>query len=232
MLALLLKAKHGDKDSMDKLIRDNMALIHSITKRFIGRGVESEDLFQLGCIGFVKAVRGYDESYGTQFSTYAVPKIAGEIKRFLRDDGIIKVSRGIRENSAKVSAAQAFFLKKEGKEPRISDLCSMTGLDSEEIALCVSAPISASSLDAELSDGYTLYDTLQSNYDEQKLIEKIALRQAIEQLDELWKKVIILRYFKELTQQKTAYILGLTQVQVSRIEKRAFELMKKSLAVI
>lgn len=232
MLSLLMKAKHGDKDSMETLIRENTALIHSVIKRFIGRGVESEDLFQLGSIGFVKAVRGYDENFGTQFSTYAVPKIAGEIKRFLRDDGIIKVSRGIRENVNKISAAQAAFIKREGNEPRISDLCRMTGLQAEEIALCISAPLSATSLDAEISDGYTLYDTLESNYDEQKLIENIALREAIEQLDELWKKVIILRYFKELTQQKTANILGLTQVQVSRIEKRAFERMKKSLAPI
>ena len=230
MLSLLLKAKNGDKDAMEKLISDNSALIHSVIKRFYGRGVELEDLYQLGSIGFVKAVRGFDENFGTQFSTYAVPKIAGEIKRFLRDDGIIKVSRGIRENAAKINAAQAAFIKREGKEPRISDLSRLTGLQAEEIALCITAPISASSLDADMSEGFTLYDSLQSNYDEQKLIEHIALKDAISQLDEQWRKIIMLRYFRGLTQQKTANVLGMTQVQVSRIEKRAFDSMRKTLA--
>lgn len=232
MLSLLLKAKKGDKDAMEKLLSDNSALIHSIVKRFYGKGVEAEDLYQLGSIGFVKAVRGYDESFGTQFSTYAVPKITGEIKRFLRDDGIVKVSRGIRENAIKVRAAQTAFIKKEGREPRISDLVFLTGLQAEEIALCISAPTSASSLDAELSEGYSLYDTLKSDYDEEKLIEYIALREAIFKLDELWRKIILLRYFKGLTQQKTANILGLSQVQVSRIEKKACDTLKEKLAPI
>lgn len=232
MLSLIIKAKNGDKEAMNRLVYENSALIHSIVKRFIGRGVEGEDLYQLGCIGFVKAVRGYDESFGTQFSTYAVPKIAGEIKRFLRDDGIIKVSRGIRENVAKINAAQAAFVNREGNEPRISDLARLTGLDAEEIAFCMEAPISASSLDAEIADGFTLYDTVQSNYDEQKLVEHIALKEAIAQLDELWRKIILLRYFKGLTQQKTAEVLGMTQVQISRIERRAFDSMRRSLTVI
>lgn len=232
MQSLLLRAKSGDNMAMDKLIQDNSALIYSVVKRFIGRGVEAEDLYQLGSIGFVKAVRGYDLSFGTQFSTYAVPKITGEIKRFLRDDGIVKVSRGVRENISKINAAQAAFIKSEGREPRISDLARLTGLQAEEIAFCIDAPTTTVSLDAEMSEGFSLYDTLQSSYDEQKLVERIALKEAIAQLDELWRKIILLRYFKGLTQQKTAEVLGMTQVQVSRIERRAFECMKRTLTVI
>jgi len=232
MISCILNAQKGDKEALNKLISENSSLIYSVARRFLGRGVELDDLYQLGSIGFIKAVNSFDESFGTQFSTYAVPKIAGEIKRFLRDDGIIKVSRGIRENAARVSAARAAFEKSEGREARISDICALTGLDSEEVAVCIEAPLTAGSLDAEIAEDFSLYDTIQADYDEQKLVEHLSLKAAIDKLDELWRKVIILRYFGGLTQQKTAEKLGLSQVQVSRIERRAIMSMRENLVSV
>ena len=232
MTDLLIAAKDGDRDAMDKLVQDNSALIYSIVKRFLGRGAEADDLFQLGSIGFIKAVKGYDDSFGTQFSTYAVPKIAGEIKRFLRDDGIIKVSRGIKENAAKVHSAIANYEKAHGKEPRLSDICAVTGLSREDVAECMDAPAYTQSLDAEIAEGLMLMDTIDSGYEEQKLVEHIALRQAIDELDELWRMIIKLRYFSGMTQQETADRLHMSQVQISRVEKKAFEKMRKRLVSI
>jgi RNA polymerase sporulation-specific sigma factor len=232
MTDLLCAARCGDRTAMDELIRTNSPLIYSVARRFLGRGADIDDLYQLGSIGFIKAVRGFDPALGTQFSTYAVPKIAGEIKRFLRDDGIIKVSRTLRENAAKVSAAVSNYESTHGTQPRLSDICALTGLDREDVAACMDAPSTAQSLDAEISDGLRLMDTVDSGFEEQKLVEHIALRQAMDELDELWRTIIILRYFRGLTQQETAGRMGINQVQVSRIERKAFEKLRKRLVII
>ncbi|MBO7275380.1 MAG: sigma-70 family RNA polymerase sigma factor [Clostridia bacterium] len=232
MTDLLCAAQSGDRNAMDELIKSNSPLIYSVARRFVGRGADLDDLYQLGSIGFIKAVRGFDSALGTQFSTYAVPKIAGEIKRFLRDDGIIKVSRTIRENAAKVSAAVSNYENTHGTQPRLSDICALTGLEREDVAACMDAPSTAQSLDAEISEGLRLMDTVDSGFEEQKLVEHIALRQAMDELDELWRTIIVLRYFRGLTQQETAGRMGINQVQVSRIERKAFEKMRKRLVTI
>ncbi|MBQ2865381.1 MAG: sigma-70 family RNA polymerase sigma factor [Clostridia bacterium] len=232
MTQSLIAAQRGDKDALDELTRQNSALIYSVARRFLGRGVELDDLFQIGSIGFIKAVKGFDVTYGTRFSTYAVPKIAGEIKRFLRDDGMIKVSRSIKENASCVSNAISSYESAYGTQPRVSDICAVTGLDAEDVALCMEAPYITQSLDAEVTEGLRLMDTIDSGYEEQKLVEHIALRQAMDELDELWRVIVRLRFFGGLTQQETAKMLGINQVQVSRIERKAFEKLRKRLVTI
>ena len=217
-------AQGGDQEAMARLIEENSPLIWSVVRRFFGRGAEPDDLYQLGCIGFIKAVQGFSWDYGTQFSTYAVPKIAGEVKRFLRVDGMVKVSRTLKENAAKVWAARDAYEKRHGVEARLSDISELTGLSPEDIAACLQANVDTASLDAAMGDsdgdGFSLLSTLSSG-DEDKLVEHIALRTAMDTLDETQRQVLVLRYFRDMTQQKAAQILGLSQVQVSRLEKKA-----------
>lgn len=220
--ARLRLAQQGDRESLALLLEENTPLIWSIARRFFGRGVEGDDLFQLGSIGFIKAVKGFDFTLGNCFSTYAVPKIAGEIRRFLRDDGMVKVSRSIKENAARVYAAREAFEKQQGRVPRVSELCALTGLEQEDLLLCQQVSSQADSLDAPVTDdGFTLQAVLGSHSEETLLVEHIALSEAIKQLDKTQQAIIILRYFRDLTQQKTAGILGISQVQVSRLEKKA-----------
>ena len=224
-------AQAGDRAEMERLLTENSALIWSVAHRFTGRGCELEDLYQLGCIGFVKAVQGFDAAFGTQFSTYAVPKIAGEIKRFLRDDGIIKVSRSLKENAARVFAARERFERENGRAPYVSELCDLTGLTAEEIAQTASAPAEPCSLDEPMGEeGFSLHNLLPAVGDEEKMVEHLVLRAAIDRLEEQQRMVILLRYYKDLTQQKVAQALGLTQVQVSRLEKRACRELQKMLS--
>ena len=218
-IELIAAAQQGDQDACDRLVRENAGLIWSIVRRYYGRGAEPEDLYQLGCMGFLKAIRGFDLSYGTQFSTYAVPKIAGEIRRYLRDDGAVKVGRGLREQALNIFAARERLSQQLGREPAISELSAETGLTAEEIAA------------AELSDGLTLESTLRSSEGEEAMMEKIALRSAIDTLPESEKKTILLRFFKGLTQAQTARILAVSQVQVSRLERRALERLRKDFAL-
>ena len=228
----LLAAQSGDKAEMERLLTENSALIWSVVHRFTGRGCELEDLYQLGCIGFVKAVQGFDTEFGTQFSTYAVPKIAGEIKRFLRDDGIIKVSRSLKENAARVFAAREKFERERGRAPYVSELCDLTGLTAEEIAQTASAPAEPCSLDEPMGDeGFSLHNLLPAAGDEEKMVEHLDLRAAIDRLEEQQRMVILLRYYRDMTQQKVAQALGLTQVQVSRLEKRACRELQKMLSI-
>ena len=230
-LERLQVAQTGDTKEMEQLLTENSALIWSVVHRFVGRGCEMEDLYQLGCIGFVKAVQGFDPAFGTQFSTYAVPKISGEIKRFLRDDGIIKVSRTLKENAAKVFAAREHFEGENGRAPYVSELCELTGLTAEEIAQTASAPAEPCSLDEPMGeDGFSLHNLLPAAGDEDRVVEHLDLRIAIDQLEEQQKMVILLRYYKDMTQQKVAQTLGLTQVQVSRLEKRACQKLQKMLS--
>lgn len=227
---LLEAAVQGDEQACEQMLRDNSGLIWSIVRRYYGRGVEPDDLYQLGCLGFIKAVKGFDLTFGTQFSTYAVPKIAGEIRRFLRDDGAIKVSRGIREQAAAIFAAREKLKNTLGREPVLSELSEETGLRPEEIAQCELAVAEPESLQRETGDGLTLEGMLGSESPEESLVEKIALREAIEALPERERMTILLRFFKGLTQEQTARLLGVSQVQVSRLERRALEKLRALLA--
>jgi len=228
MKELIIKAQGGDKLAFEEIIARNEKLVWSIVHRFKGRGADLQDLFQIGAMGLIKAVHGYDTVYETEFSTYAVPKIMGEIKRFFRDDGMIKVSRDIKAKAAIINNIIA-RLEQEKDEVRISDIVSETGMDEEEIAYIRSATDYTFSLDAPINDdGLMLKDSVGTDDGEEKLIEKLSLKNALEKLPPKEKKVIILRFFRDMTQQKTAEALGMSQVQVSRTEKRAIELMRKT----
>ena len=219
---LLILARQGDQQAKTQLVEENAGLVWAIAKRYFGRGVEPEDLYQLGCLGFLKAIEGFDLEYGTQFSTYAVPKIAGEIRRFLRDDGTIKVSRGLKERSAAIKMARHRLTGLLGREPSLSELAEALELTVEEIAAAETATAATESIHKENGeDGFTLEDVLTEGSMEEKLVEQIALREAIAQLPERERLVIDLRYFRGLTQEQSARILGVSQVQVSRIEKKA-----------
>ena len=226
----LLQAQAGDKPAMDRLLAENSALVWSVARRFFGRGYEPEDLFQLGCIGLMKAIRGFDLSQPVAFSTYAVPKIAGEMRRFLRDDGSVKVSRTLRERAFALRQVQTRLERETGHSPRLSDLCRETGLQPEEVLEALQAPRDTDSLDAALpGQDRTLGDILSDRREEGALVETLALREAIDRLEPLLRQVILLRYMRDLTQQRIAVILGLTQVQVSRMEKKARAQLKQAL---
>ena len=202
-----------------------------MARRFFGRGVELDDLYQLGCVGFIKAVQGFDPEYGTQFSTYAVPKIAGEIRRFLRDDGGVKVSRGVKERAAQIKAARARLEQSLGREPALSELAAETGLEPEEIAVAETATGQIESLSRESGeDGFTLEQILGDYTQEERMLEHVALREAIGKLSEREKSVISLRFYHGMTQERAAKVLGVSQVQVSRIERRAIQAMRDFLA--
>ena len=212
------------------MLRENNGLIWSVVRRYYGRGVEPDDLYQLGCLGFLKAVRGFDPDYGTQFSTYAVPKIAGEIRRFLRDDGTVKVSRGLKEQSASVKAARGRLTARLNREPTLSELSAETGLSPEEIAMAETATAATESIYRETGEeGFTLESVLTDTESEERMVEKIALRQAVKALPERERQVIALRYFHGLTQQRAASILGISQVQVSRVERKALGMLREKL---
>ena len=222
MTELIRRAQAGDRDASERLIVENTGLVWAVAKRFFGRGVDPDDLYQLGCVGFLKAVQGFDTAYGTQFSTYAVPKIAGEIRRFLRDDGAVKVSRGLKERSNAIRAAREALTAALGREPTLSELAAQTGLSPEEIACAEGATGSAQSLSGQSGEeGFSLELVLTRGNPEEDMIERIALAQALGQLGERDRLVIELRYFHGLTQERIARIIGVSQVQVSRIEKKA-----------
>ena len=220
-LALLEQAQRGDESACNRMLEENSGLIWSIVRRYHGCGVESDDLYQLGCIGFIKAVKGFDFAYGTQFSTYAVPKIAGEIRRFLRDDGAVKVGRTIKEKGQTLWSAREKLRQQLGREAHLSELSEATGISVEEIASIDLATIAPESLQQETAEELTLESTLGTDGEEDKLVERLALRQAIDTLPEKERMTILLRFFKCLTQQQTARILGVSQVQVSRLERRS-----------
>ncbi|MCI8537797.1 MAG: sigma-70 family RNA polymerase sigma factor [Oscillospiraceae bacterium] len=228
-LTLLEAAQAGDREACARIVRENERLIWSVVRRYTGRGVESEDLFQLGCIGFLKAVEGFDTSYGTQFSTYAVPKIAGEIRRFLRDDGTVKVSRGLKERAGVIRAARERLSAALGREPTLSELSLATGLEGEEIAAAETAAAPVASLQMETGDGLTLESTLGDSGMEEGIVEQVALREAVASLPEREQTVIILRYYRGFTQDRVAKVLGVSQVQVSRIEKKAVGRLRERL---
>ena len=221
-------AQTGDRDAAGKLIEENSGLIWSIAKRFFGRGVDPDDLYQLGCVGFLKAIDGFDESFGTRFSTYAVPKISGEIRRFLRDDGTVKVSRGIKEQAAQIKSARLALEQRIGREPNISELAAETGFSPEEIAFAEVATGPAESLQKENGeDGFTLEHVLGDYMAEEKMVEHVALRAAIEKLPEKERQVVALRYYHGMTQQNCARVMHVSQVQISRLERRAVDALRE-----
>ena len=226
-LELLTRAQQGDKAACARLVEENAGLIWSIARRYFGRGVEADDLFQLGALGFLKAIAGFDVRYGTQFSTYAVPKIAGEIRRFLRDDGAVKVSRSVKERAAAIKKERQRLTIDLGREPTISELSEALGLAPEEIASAEIATTSAESIQRQTGEeGITLEDVLSGPDMEEGILERMALREALKNLSERERLVIELRYFHALTQQKVAGLIGVSQVQVSRIEKKALERLR------
>ena len=224
--ALIRKAQHGDQKALEALVEKNTGLIWSVVRRFFGRGCDPEDLFQIGSIGFLKAVNGFDDEYGTQFSTYAVPKITGEILRFLRDDGMVKVSRGMKERAVKIRRAKSELEQKLGREPTVGELAAACGMEPEEIASAELAVGTTQSLqETDDETGFSLEQIVSDN-GEDKLLEYAALRQAIAALPIREREVIALRFYRGFTQQKTADILQISQVQVSRLERRAIQSLK------
>lgn len=223
-------AQQGDRQALEDLVTENSGLIWSMVRRFLGRGAEADDLYQLGCLGFLKAVEGFDLEFGTQFSTYAVPKIAGEIRRFLRDDGTVKVSRTLKERSAVIKNARSQLSAELGREPTLQQIADMTGFTPEEIAMAESATAATESIHRENGeDGFSLEDILSDSESEETLVERISLKQAISRLGKQEQTVIRLRYFHGLTQDRVAKVIGVSQVQVSRIEKKAIANLREFL---
>jgi len=233
MLHLLEDARQGNKAAAEKVLEENTGLIWSIVHRFYGRGVEPDDLFQLGSIGFLKAVEGFDPAFGTKFSTYAVPKISGEIRRFIRDDGAVKVSRTLKERSAGIKLARQRLTSALNREPTLSELGEELGLTVEEIACAETATAAAQSIQQENGeDGFSLESVLTDGDMEEQIVERISLRDAIRKLPDRERQVISLRFFHGLTQEKAAGILSVSQVQVSRLERRALDRLKLELSQI
>lgn len=228
-LELVRAAQSGDPEACNRVVQENSGLVWSVTQRYTGRGVETDDLFQLGCLGLLKAVRGFDFTYGTCFSTYAVPKIAGEIRRFLRDNGSVKVSRSIREQAQSLYTVRARLRQELGREPVLSELAQTTGMAVEELAQIEMATEPPASLQQENRDGLPLEGLLGTSSPEEGIIEKIALREAIDRLPEKQKMTILLRYFKGLTQTQTAQVLGVSQVQVSRLERKGLLRLRETI---
>ena len=228
---LLRRCHAGDQEAKAQILEENTGLIWSIVKRFLGKGTESEDLYQLGCLGFIKAVDGFDPQYGTQFSTYAVPKIAGEIRRFLRDDGAVKVSRSIKERSSAIHMAKHQLLTDLGREPTVSEIASYTGFSMEDIAEAEVATSAVESIyQTAGEDGFCLENILSNTESEDVMLERVSLRQAIDSLSEREGLVIKLRFFHGLTQERVSKVLSVSQVQVSRIEKKALEKLRQFMA--
>ena len=227
---LIRRCQAGDREAGELLVTENAGLIWSVARRFLGRGTEADDLYQLGCLGFLKAVEGFDLEFGTQFSTYAVPKIAGEIRRFLRDDGAIKVSRSIKEQAATIKTIRNHLTLALGREPTIQEIARQTGFTPEEIAMAENATAATESIQEQMgTDGFTLESILTDTESEDKLLERMALRQAIDKLPEREAIVVKLRYFHGLTQERVSRVLDVSQVQVSRIEKKALAHLRELL---
>ena len=230
----IIKAQNKSEKALNKILEANTGLIWSIVKRFSGRGHSMEDLYQIGCIGFIKAIQRFDTSYNVQISTYAVPYILGEIKRFIRDDGIIKISRNIKELATKINEIQRQHLIKTGEQMQIQELARVLNVSKEEIVVALDAIRTPESIDEELFDetgGETKISRISTQIDEtNNVINKICIQNLIDELNEKEKKIIILRYYKDKTQCEVANILGITQVQVSRIEKKILLKMRDKIA--
>lgn len=233
-LELVEKARRGDKNALDKIVEINLPLVSAITKKFLNRGYEYEDIYQIGCMGLVKAVNNFDASYGVKFSTYAVPMIMGEIKRFIRDDGMIKVSRSVKTTARKLHYDKEILTKELNREPTLEELSNYSGIEKEEIIFATESANSMQYLYDTIhqQDGapIMLIDKLSDNYEEDsQLVNRLALKEVIGTLDIKSRQIIMLRYFKDKTQVEVAKMLGISQVQVSRIEKKVLKVMKEKL---
>lgn len=229
---LIQRSQKGDKEAREKLIEENMGLIHHVVKRFLGRGVEAEDLFQIGAIGLVKAVDRFDLSFGVKFSTYAVPMISGEIKRFLRDDNMIKVSRALKELAIKAAHLREQLVMERGEEPGVEELAACLGVDPEELVQAMDSSAEVESLQKIVyqgdGEGLSLMDKVDYGRDEQEgLLRQILLEQLLNTLEPRERQLIILRFFYDQTQTQVANQLGMSQVQVSRLEKKILTALKK-----
>lgn len=232
-MSVLIERSHtGDKQAREVLIEKNLGLVHHIVKRYLNRGVDAEDLFQIGCIGLMKAIDKFDLGFDVKFSTYAVPMISGEIKRYLRDDGMVKVSRTIKENGWKVKKAREQFQQENGREPTLQEIAELAGLSVEEAVLAMDAGAEVESIYRSVyqSDGSEIYlaDQLASKSNEkEKLLNHMLLRQLLGELEGEERELIFLRYFQGRTQTDVAERLGISQVQVSRLEKRILRRMRE-----
>lgn len=229
-LTLINRAHQGDKLARDKILIENTGLIWSIVRRFLNRGHEGEDLFQIGCIGMLKAIDRFDTEFDVAFSTYAVPMIAGEIRRFIRDDGIVKISRKIKENQMKIMHQREIYINEKKQEPTIEELEKVCNLTKEEIVMAMDASRNVESIDKEMyskDSAYTLMDLAEDDTNiEETVLNKIMVQQLIDMLESKERKIINLRYFKNKTQSQVAKEMGMTQVQVSRLEKKILNSMR------
>ena len=228
----ILKAQSGNKEVMSKIIVDNSNLIWSIASRFKDRGYEMQDLYQIGCIGLIKSIKRFDSNFEVKLSTYAVPYILGEIKRFVRDDGPVKVSRSIKELSYRIKLVQKEYLDKKGRELEVTELSKILKTSKEDILIAIDSSNRPESIDKNIgdSDDMTLMDKLKSNIDlEKEIINRITVKDLLDRLDEKSKKIIMLRYFRGKTQCQVANLMGISQVQVSRMEKKILNNMKLKL---
>ena len=233
-LFYLRKAKEGDKSATEILLENNQLLIKSLIKRFKGKGVDYDDLFQLGCVGFLKAIKNFDESFGVVFSTYAVPMIIGEIKRFLRDDGTIKVSRLIKAQAQAINRFMENYTAEKGEPPTIEQISSELNIDKNEVVIALDSTKIPLSLSEPIDDkngekSTELADRIASEEKEEDMVDKILLKSMINSLPPREKKIIIMRYYRDNTQSEVAKELGVSQVQVSRIESKIIKLFKSQI---
>ena len=231
--SVLIERSHaGDKEAREVLIENNLGLVHHIVKRFVGRGYDPEDLFQIGCIGLMKAIDKFDLQFDVKFSTYAVPMISGEIKRFLRDDGMVKVSRSVKENGWKITQARERLQYVLGREPTLQEWQKETGLSLDDIVMALEAGVEVESIYKSVyqSDGNEIYliDQLMGDQNEKEyLLNQMLVSQLLDELQGTEKELILLRYFQGKTQVEIARRLGISQVQVSRLEKKILQKMRE-----
>ena len=231
-LTLIQRAHNGDKDAKTQIVEKNMGLVWSVVKRFRNRGYDKEDLFQIGSIGLIKAIDKFDQRFDVQFSTYAIPLITGEIKRFLRDDGMIKVSRIIKENKVKIVNCTDKFRNEAGRDPTINEIVELTNLNKDEILSAMDATYDIESLDKVIYAGenseITLMEKIEDNRrEEEKFVDRMYIYQLMDKLEVKEKKLILLRYFEEKTQSEIARLFGTSQVQISRMEKKILERLRE-----
>jgi len=228
----IIAAQQGNEQAMEKILKDNNGLTWSIVKRFTNRGYETEDLYQIGCMGFIKAIKRFDTTFDVKISTYAVPYILGEIKRFIRDDGLIKVSRSIKELGIKIREIEKEYMQKEGKEININTLAEILKVSKEEIAVALDSSRTIESINDDTNDenkASKIETIITGEHEATKIVDKLSINELIQDLETREKEIIILRYYKEKTQTEVAKILGITQVQVSRLEKRILSTMRTKL---
>ena len=232
-LALIKLAQQGNEDAKQKLIEENSPLVKSVIKRFIGKGIEYDDLYQLGCVGFLKAIKNFNTDYNVKFSTYVVPMVIGEIKRFMRDDGEIKVSRAVKSLNLKISKFIENFMKEHMRKPTTKEIAKEFGIDESEVIFTMDSakmPISMfATYEDDSNKGHYLIDRFVQICDNEAILDNISLKEALSSLDERDKKIVLLRFFRDKTQSEIASVLNISQVQVSRLECKIIEKMREKL---